>query len=85
MPPNMCAFSRRDMATVVEHKLKAYRSDKEKFGFEPELDGGGDGRAHAGSDSTWYKEVIELRKKAGEYKVSLWRGLFRRKLGSIEN
>ncbi|XP_039446256.1 nascent polypeptide-associated complex subunit alpha, muscle-specific form-like isoform X7 [Culex pipiens pallens] len=63
---------KRDMATVVEHKLKAYRSDKEKFGFEPELDGGGDGRAHAGSDSTWYKEVIELRKKAGEYKSRGW-------------
>ncbi|XP_038105854.1 mucin-5AC isoform X3 [Culex quinquefasciatus] len=63
---------KRDMATVVEHKLKAYRSDKEKFGFEPELDAGGDGRAHAGSDSTWYKEVIELRKKAGEYKSRGW-------------
>ncbi|KAL1376342.1 hypothetical protein pipiens_004434 [Culex pipiens pipiens] len=63
---------KRDMATVVEHKLKAYRSDKEKFGFEPELDGGGDGRAHVGSDSTWYKEVIELRKKAGEYKSRGW-------------
>lgn len=63
---------KRDMAMVVEHKMKAYRTEKEKFGFEPELDGGVDGRAHIASDSTWYKEVIELRKKAGEYRNRGW-------------
>jgi Nuclear protein MDM1 len=46
--------------------------DKEKFGFEPEKSSRDNKLANGGPgyDKTWYKEVIELRKKAGQYKVS---------------
>ncbi|XP_058466982.1 uncharacterized protein LOC131439702 isoform X3 [Malaya genurostris] len=63
---------KRDMATVVEHKLKAYKTEKERYGFEPELDGGIGVRGDAAQDSAWYKEVLELRKKAGEYRNRGW-------------
>lgn len=60
---------RRD-GPLVEHKLKAFKSEKERYGFEPEQDGGAALRNSAAMDSAWYKEVLELRKKAGEYRVS---------------
>ncbi|XP_065074923.1 uncharacterized protein LOC135698743 isoform X3 [Ochlerotatus camptorhynchus] len=63
---------KRDM--VVEHKLKAYKSEKERYGFEPEADGGAALRNSAAMDSAWYKEVLELRKKAGEYRNRGWGG-----------
>ncbi|XP_055534062.1 putative uncharacterized protein DDB_G0277255 isoform X2 [Wyeomyia smithii] len=63
---------KRDISTVVEHKLRAYKTEKEKFGFEPELDGGSGMRVNAAADCTWYKEVLELRKKAGEYRNRGW-------------
>jgi Nuclear protein MDM1 len=47
--------------------------DKEKFGFEPEKPSRDNKLANGGIpgyDKTWYKEVVELRKKAGQYKVS---------------
>ncbi|XP_062564662.1 proteoglycan 4 isoform X2 [Armigeres subalbatus] len=59
---------------VVEHKLKAFKSEKERYGFEPEHDGGAALRNSAAMDSAWYKEVLELRKKAGEYRNRGWGG-----------
>ncbi|XP_001649035.2 proteoglycan 4 isoform X3 [Aedes aegypti] len=61
-------------AAVVEHKLKAFKSEKERYGFEPEQDGGAALRNSAAMDSAWYKEVLELRKKAGEYRNRGWGG-----------
>ncbi|XP_049532107.1 uncharacterized protein LOC125949261 isoform X2 [Anopheles darlingi] len=61
---------KRDMARVVEQKVKALRVEKEKFGFEPEA--GTQGQANSGIDNAWYKEVLELRKKAGEYRNRGW-------------
>ncbi|XP_055623141.1 serine/threonine-protein kinase pakA isoform X2 [Toxorhynchites rutilus septentrionalis] len=59
---------KRDMATVVEQKMRATKTEKERFGFEP--DGGN--RGNADMDTAWYKEVLELRKKAGEYRNRGW-------------
>nr|XP_029716537.1 protein transport protein sec31-like isoform X4 [Aedes albopictus] len=59
---------------LVEHKLKAFKSEKERYGFEPEQDGGAALRNSAAMDSAWYKEVLELRKKAGEYRNRGWGG-----------
>ncbi|XP_050083285.1 uncharacterized protein LOC126569918 isoform X2 [Anopheles aquasalis] len=61
---------KREMARVVEQKVKALREEKEKFGFEPEA--GSHGQANSGIDNAWYKEVLELRKKAGEYRNRGW-------------
>ncbi|XP_035773676.1 pollen-specific leucine-rich repeat extensin-like protein 2 isoform X5 [Anopheles albimanus] len=61
---------KREMARVVEQKVKALREEKEKFGFEPEA--GSQGQANSGIDNAWYKEVLELRKKAGEYRNRGW-------------
>lgn len=53
-----------------------YQFDKEKFGFEPEsiqnrVEKGGVANGYVShNDRTWVKEVLELRKKAGEYKVN---------------
>lgn len=60
-----------------EFENKKNRSDREKYGFEPDntnkidnkiVTNGGSGY----TDNSWYKEVIELRKKAGEYKNRGW-------------
>ncbi|XP_035898853.1 proteoglycan 4 isoform X8 [Anopheles stephensi] len=63
---------RGEMARVVEQKLKALRVEKEKFGFEPEAGDGSRAQASSGIDNAWYKEVLELRKKAGEYRNRGW-------------
>uniref|UniRef100_A0A182Q3F8 Nuclear protein MDM1 n=1 Tax=Anopheles farauti TaxID=69004 RepID=A0A182Q3F8_9DIPT len=63
---------RGEMARVVEQKIKALRVEKEKFGFEPEVGDGSRAQANSGIDNAWYKEVLELRKKAGEYKNRGW-------------
>lgn len=49
----------------------SYQQEKEKFGFEQDNKDKIDGKSSSNYnyDSTWYKEVIELRKKACEYKV----------------
>lgn len=59
------------MARVVEQKIKALRVEKEKFGFEPEAGDVSRAQANSGIDNAWYKEVLELRKKAGEYRVGV--------------
>uniref|UniRef100_A0A182NG27 Nuclear protein MDM1 n=1 Tax=Anopheles dirus TaxID=7168 RepID=A0A182NG27_9DIPT len=63
---------RGEMARVVEQKVKALRVEKEKFGFEPEAGDGSRAQANSGIDNAWYKEVLELRKKAGEYRNRGW-------------
>lgn len=48
----------------------AHCSDKEKYGFSVDKSKQSDNKVcNGGLDETWYKEVIALRKKAGEYKV----------------
>uniref|UniRef100_A0A8W7PM73 Nuclear protein MDM1 n=1 Tax=Anopheles coluzzii TaxID=1518534 RepID=A0A8W7PM73_ANOCL len=69
----LCTRSRRgEMARVVEQKIKALRVEKEKFGFEPEAGDVSRAQANSGIDNAWYKEVLELRKKAGEYRNRGW-------------
>uniref|UniRef100_A0A182JQ65 Nuclear protein MDM1 n=1 Tax=Anopheles christyi TaxID=43041 RepID=A0A182JQ65_9DIPT len=63
---------RGEMARVVEQKIKALRVEKEKFGFEPEAGDISRAQANSGIDNAWYKEVLELRKKAGEYRNRGW-------------
>ncbi|XP_053680006.1 mucin-5AC [Anopheles nili] len=63
---------RGEMARVVEQKIKALRVEKEKFGFEPEAGDGPRAQTNSGIDNAWYKEVLELRKKAGEYRNRGW-------------
>uniref|UniRef100_A0A182P434 Nuclear protein MDM1 n=1 Tax=Anopheles epiroticus TaxID=199890 RepID=A0A182P434_9DIPT len=63
---------RGEMARVVEQKIKALRVEKEKFGFEPEAGDASRAQANSGIDNAWYKEVLELRKKAGEYRNRGW-------------
>ncbi|XP_052866169.1 serine/arginine repetitive matrix protein 1 [Anopheles cruzii] len=63
---------KRDMARVVEQKVRALRIEKEKFGFEPEGGERARAQANSGIDNAWYKEVLELRKKAGEYRNRGW-------------
>jgi DUF4097 and DUF4098 domain-containing protein YvlB len=51
----------------------AFYSEKEKFGFEQDGSKGDNKVIANGSvhyDPHWYKEAVELRKKAGEYRVS---------------
>jgi hypothetical protein len=63
--------SNKQEISAVDNKKAAM--DKEKFGFEPEKSNRLDNKLANGGipgyDKTWYKEVIELRKKAGQYKV----------------
>uniref|UniRef100_A0A336M2Z4 Nuclear protein MDM1 n=1 Tax=Culicoides sonorensis TaxID=179676 RepID=A0A336M2Z4_CULSO len=53
-----------------------YQFDKEKFGFEPEAKAGAkiaNGIVlNHDNNKNWVKEVLELRKKAGEYKTRAW-------------
>jgi DUF4097 and DUF4098 domain-containing protein YvlB len=51
----------------------AFYSEKEKYGFEQQHPSKMDNKVLANGhayDPAWYKEVLELRKKAGEYRVS---------------
>ncbi|XP_063704209.1 uncharacterized protein LOC134833718 isoform X2 [Culicoides brevitarsis] len=59
------------------HIRPTYQFDKEKFGFEPDSGKVGgklmNGHAnHHDNNKNWVKEVLELRKKAGEYKTRAW-------------
>jgi hypothetical protein len=52
----------------------AFNSEKERYGFEQSGGQKNDNKVIANGhayDPSWYKEVLELRKKAGEYRVSL--------------
>lgn len=58
------------------HIRPTYQFDKEKFGFEPESKTGSGKMANGyvsthDNNKNWVKEVLELRKKAGEYKVAV--------------
>ncbi|XP_041788827.1 actin cytoskeleton-regulatory complex protein PAN1 isoform X7 [Anopheles merus] len=70
--PQQPIEKRGEMARVVEQKIKALRVEKEKFGFEPEAGDVSRAQANSGIDNAWYKEVLELRKKAGEYRNRGW-------------
>jgi len=66
---------RKDIQNEYRKNFKsAFHSEKEKYGFEQ--NGSNkvvDNKVIANGysyDPSWYKEVLELRKKAGEYRVS---------------
>ena len=68
------AIFRKDIQNEYRKNFKtAFQSEREKFGFEHETSIKivnkvvGNGYSY---DAAWYKEVLELRKKAGEYRVS---------------
>lgn len=72
--------NRKDIQNEYRKNFKsAFQSDKEKYGFEHQASNKIDNKVIANGysyDPAWYKEVLELRKKAGEYRVSqrkLWR------------
>ncbi|KAG5673605.1 hypothetical protein PVAND_003636 [Polypedilum vanderplanki] len=68
---------KKDMQNEYRKNFKsAFYSEKEKFGFEQNasnIDNKviANGNAY---DPSWYKEVLELRKKAGEYRNRGWQG-----------
>ena len=67
---------RKDIQNEYRKNFKsAFYSEKEKFGFEQDasnkLDNKVISNGSSNYDPSWYKEVIELRKKAGEYRVSI--------------
>jgi hypothetical protein len=65
---------RKDIQNEYRKNFKsAFHSEKEKFGFEQSASNKIDNKVIANGysyDPSWYKEVLELRKKAGEYRVS---------------
>jgi hypothetical protein len=65
---------RKDIQNEYRKNYKsAHHSEKESFGFEQQaskIDNKMWNGSAAHYDAAWYKEVVELRKKAGEYKVS---------------
>lgn len=65
---------RKDIQNEYRKNFKsAFQSEKEKFGFEQNGSNKIDNKVIANGysyDPAWYKEVLELRKKAGEYRVS---------------
>lgn len=65
---------RKDIQNEYRKNFKsAFHSEKEKFGFEHEIQNKVDNKVVSNGstyDPSWYKEVIELRKKAGEYRVN---------------
>lgn len=69
------ATQRRHVRPLSEYGEKAGHTERENYGFEAEKDKTAVpvSKAIANSvesnASSWYKDVIELRKKAGEYKV----------------
>lgn len=75
----MKSLFRKDIQNEYRKNFKsAFYSEKEKYGFEQDPSKGdnkviANGSAHY--DPTWYKEVVELRKKAGEYRVSNYKPL----------
>lgn len=66
--------NRKDIQNEYRKNFKsAFHSEKEKFGFEQSASNKIDNKVIANGysyDPAWYKEVLELRKKAGEYRVS---------------
>ena len=69
------SFCRKDIQNEYRKNFKsAFHSEKEKYGFEQDPSSKLDNKVIANGsvhyDPAWYKEVIELRKKAGEYRVS---------------
>lgn len=63
---------RKDMHNEYKKNTRtAFHSEKEKFGFEQDIGNKTDNKIANGHayDNAWYKEVLELRKKAGEYRV----------------
>lgn len=66
--------NRKDIQNEYRKNFKsAFHSEKEKFGFEQSVSNKTDNKVIANGysyDPSWYKEVLELRKKAGEYRVS---------------
>jgi len=70
-------LSRKDIQNEYRKNFKsAFYSEKEKYGFEQQQNASNkiDNKVVASNgyayDPSWYKEVLELRKKAGEYRVS---------------
>ncbi len=63
---------RKDIQNEYRKNFKsAFHSEKGNFGFEQNGLKGDNKVISNGSsyDPAWYKEVVELRKKAGEYRV----------------
>lgn len=66
----------RPFSQYGDQRHKAGHTEKENYGFAADKVDKADnkalmnGHADAGQVS-WYKDVIELRKKAGEYKVTV--------------
>ncbi|CAO1442424.1 unnamed protein product [Diamesa tonsa] len=68
---------RKDMHNEYKKNTRtAFHSEKEKFGFEQDIANKIDNKIANGHayDNAWYKEVLELRKKAGEYRNRGWGG-----------
>lgn len=67
-------FFRKDIQNEYRKNFKsAFHSEREKYGFEQNTSNKIDNKVIANGhsyDPAWYKEVLELRKKAGEYRVS---------------
>jgi hypothetical protein len=67
---------RKDIQNEYRKNFKsAFQSEKENFGFEQTVrEKMAENKIITNSnhsyDPAWYKEAIELRKKAGEYRVS---------------
>lgn len=68
------SLNRKDIQNEYRKNFKsAFQSDKEKYGFEQQTSNKTDNKVISNGytyDPAWYKEVLELRKKAGEYRVS---------------
>lgn len=67
-------YHRKDIQNEYRKNFKsAFRSEKENFGFEQTNKDRVDSKIvesnHSSYDPAWYKEALELRKKAGEYRV----------------
>lgn len=65
---------RKDIQNEYRKNIKSsFYSEKETFGFEHDpskVDNKVIANGSSRYDPGWYKEVVELRKKAGEYRVS---------------
>ncbi|KAL7021659.1 hypothetical protein ACKWTF_011978 [Chironomus riparius] len=75
---------KKDIQNEYRKNFKsAFHSEKEKYGFEHETLNKVDNKVVVNGstyDPSWYKEVIELRKKAGEYRNRGWCGETSREL-----
>ncbi|CRL06324.1 CLUMA_CG019110, isoform B [Clunio marinus] len=78
------SHEKKDIQNEYRKNFKsAFHSEKEKFGFEQDASNKVDNKVVANGcayDPSWYKEVIELRKKAGEYRNRGWKGETQREL-----